>query len=152
MIKENFKKTTFDQIVEGLTKPAKKSTSMQEKGFEGTAEEIEGTFDEINEMFYKRNLTDGELPIVPPTIEKVEEFLKYTERSPHETIAELLPASLLATPSIIAANGVMAGCQSGAHADIDSGGRGNSRSRLGPGAHRHDRRSYSVPSYKWADH
>ena len=39
-----------------------------------------GTFEEINEYFYNHELADG-LPIVPPTREKVEEFLRYTEKS-----------------------------------------------------------------------
>ena len=110
VIRENFEKMTFNQVIEALTEPVKESGGRQENISEGTFEEMEGTFEEINEFFYKRNLTDG-LPIIPPTIERVEEFLRYTDRSPHEEIAILLPGNLRATPSIIAANGVMAGCR-----------------------------------------
>jgi hypothetical protein len=109
-IRENFEKVTFNQIVEALTKPVKKSGGRQEFASKTSLEQIEGTYEEINEFFYKRSLTDG-LPITPPTIEKVEEFLKYTAWSPHEKVAQLQPGNLIATPSIIAANGVMAGCR-----------------------------------------
>jgi len=110
VIRENFEKMTFDRIIEALTKPVKESKGRQETRSEGTLEEMEGSLEEINEYFYRRNLTDG-LPIIPPTTERVEEFLKYTDRSPHEEIAILPPGNLRATPSIIAANGVMAGCR-----------------------------------------
>ncbi len=69
-----------------------------------------GTLDEVNQFFQDRGWTD-ELPIMPPTAEKVEQFLKYTDRSPDEEIAILPPASLRATPRNIAVNGVMAGCR-----------------------------------------
>jgi hypothetical protein len=36
-----------------------------------------GTFEEVNEHFLRNLWSDG-LPVVPPTVEKVEEFLKFT--------------------------------------------------------------------------
>ena len=51
------------------------------------------------------------MPIVPPTIEKVEAFLKHTSRAPDEGIAVLPQANLQAVPRNIAANAVMAGCR-----------------------------------------
>jgi hypothetical protein len=51
------------------------------------------------------------LPIVPPTIEKVEAFLKFTDRAPDQCIAVLPQANLQAVPWNIAANAVMAGCR-----------------------------------------
>ena len=51
------------------------------------------------------------MPIIPPTIEKVEAFLKYTDRAPDERIAVLPQANLQAVPWNIAANAVMAGCR-----------------------------------------
>jgi hypothetical protein len=69
-----------------------------------------GTLEEINQAFFENQWTDG-LPIIPPTVEKVEAFLKFTDRSFDEEVAILPPANLRATPWIIAANGVMAGCR-----------------------------------------
>ena len=69
-----------------------------------------GTFEDVNKFFYEQEWTDG-LPIVPPTIEKVEEFLRYTDRSAHEEVAVLPIANLSATPWNIAVNGIMAGCK-----------------------------------------
>jgi hypothetical protein len=37
-----------------------------------------GTFEQVNRFFYENEWSDG-LPIIPPTIEKVREFLKFTE-------------------------------------------------------------------------
>lgn len=48
---------------------------------------------------------------MPPTKEKIAEFLKYTTRLPHRPLGVLLPAKREATPWSIAANGVMAGCR-----------------------------------------
>ncbi len=69
-----------------------------------------GNFEEVNEFFYRNNWTDG-LPIVPPTMQKVEEFLKYTDRSPDEVIGILHPSQSEATIWKIAVNGIMAGCR-----------------------------------------
>jgi hypothetical protein len=64
----------------------------------------------VNKFFSNKEWTDG-LPVVPPTIERVEKFLKFTDRSPNEEIAILPQANLRAIPWNIAANGVMAGCR-----------------------------------------
>jgi hypothetical protein len=68
-----------------------------------------GTYDEIDRHFRAQQWSDG-LPIVPPTIERVEPFLAHTRRTPDETIAVLPSANLAATPWNIAVNAVMAGC------------------------------------------
>lgn len=71
---------------------------------------FKGTLEEVNRVFYEKGWTDG-LAIIPPSIEKVEEFLKYTDLSPDEEIGILPQAKLQATPWNIAVNGVMAGCR-----------------------------------------
>jgi len=68
-----------------------------------------GTADEIARHFAEQEWTDG-LPIVPPTVERVERFLRYTDRAPDDEIAILPAANLRATPWNIAVNAVMAGC------------------------------------------
>ncbi|MBI2910090.1 MAG: hypothetical protein HYX92_20810 [Chloroflexi bacterium] len=77
---------------------------------EGRETIFAGTLHEVNNFFYDKGWTDG-LAIIPPTVEKVEEFLKYTDRSPDEEIAVLPQKNLRATPRNIAANAIMAGCR-----------------------------------------
>jgi hypothetical protein len=69
-----------------------------------------GSFEEVNEHFIAREWSDG-LPIVPPTLEKIEQFLKFTPRKPDETLGVVLPASRAVTVWATAVNGVMAGCR-----------------------------------------
>jgi hypothetical protein len=69
-----------------------------------------GSLDEIQEYFHKNLWTDG-LPIIPPTLDRVEKFMKFTERRPDEIIGKLLPENREATVWNVAVNGVMAGCR-----------------------------------------
>ena len=68
-----------------------------------------GTADEIERFFRARQWTDG-LPIVPPTRERIERFVRCVARSADERIAIVPPANLWATTWNIAVNAVMAGC------------------------------------------
>lgn len=101
----------FDKVIEALTKEVA-STEGTQTVVEPDPRDIvfKGTFDEVNKYFYENQWTDG-LPIVPPTIEKVQEFLQYTDRSPDEVIGVLEPGKREATIWKIAVNGVMAGCR-----------------------------------------
>ncbi len=69
-----------------------------------------GSFEEVNAHFYARQWSDG-LPIVPPTMEKIGAFLRFTDRDPGETLGVLLPENRAATVWATAVNGVMAGCR-----------------------------------------
>jgi hypothetical protein len=64
----------------------------------------------VNELFYKRGWTDG-LPIVAPSLGKVAQMLRYTDRSRYEVVGELDPLKGQATIEKIAINAVMAGCR-----------------------------------------
>ena len=97
------------KIIEGLTKTLEARKAKTEESAAGRIV-LSGTFEEVNEFFCRRGWTDG-LPIVPPTSEKVEQFLRYTDLSPDEEVAVLPMANLSATPRNIAVNGVMAGCR-----------------------------------------
>jgi hypothetical protein len=109
-IRERIESVLFDRIVDGLTKPIGPGTSTTTFGWNPKEIVYEGTFDEVNKFFGEKEWTDG-LPIVPPTMERVEKFLKYTNRSSDEEIAILPQANLRAVSWNIAANGVMAGCR-----------------------------------------
>ncbi len=115
LVVRNVESVLFQRIVDGLTKPAAPSSSSpRDTGIHGktAADAIvyEGSFEEINEYFKTREWTD-ELPVIPPTLEKIDAFLKHTNRAPDEPIAVLPQANLQATPVNIAANAVMAGCR-----------------------------------------
>ena len=69
-----------------------------------------GTFEEVNEFFHQKQWSDG-LPIVPPTLQKVDEFLAFTDRDPEEVLGILHPSQSEATVWKTAVNGVMAGCR-----------------------------------------
>jgi hypothetical protein len=71
---------------------------------------FQGTFDDVQDYFDRHLWSDG-LPVVPPTVQRVEAFLRYTDRDPDEVIGTLLPAMREATVWSVAVNGVMAGCR-----------------------------------------
>ena len=99
----------FPQIVEALTKPV--TVAKDSVATRGSREIVfTGSVDQINRTFTDKGWSDG-MSITPPTREKVEEFLKYTDYAPDQEIALLPVANLRATPWNIAVNGVMAGCR-----------------------------------------
>ncbi len=69
-----------------------------------------GSLDEIQEYFLVRSWTDG-LPVIPPTPDRVAEFIRYTTRDPSEVLGVLLPERREATVHSVAVNAVMAGCR-----------------------------------------
>ena len=64
---------------------------------------------EAIEKCYELGWSDG-LPVVPPTVERVEDFLAYVGRAPEEVIGSLPERRLEITVGKVAANVVMAGC------------------------------------------
>jgi hypothetical protein len=107
----NVENVLFERIINELTQPRTGETvDAAAQSQRADAIVFQGTFDEINDHF-KAQLWSDELPIVPPTPERVAAFLKHTKRAPDEPIAVLAQANLAATPRNIAANAVMAGCK-----------------------------------------
>ena len=72
--------------------------------------EIHGSPDSFDDYAEAESLGDG-LPLVPPTVERVEAMLATVDRRPDEVIATLMPRGADATVEAIAANAVMAGCR-----------------------------------------
>ena len=66
----------------------------------------------INRLIRERRWGDG-LPVIPPTVEYVEEMLRYTHRAPDEIVARIAPGFGTATVEHIAINAVLAGCDPG---------------------------------------
>ncbi|HTY61191.1 MAG TPA: hypothetical protein VMG30_02935, partial [Acidobacteriota bacterium] len=100
--------TLVENIIQVFTKPVLQTARPKEP--EPDQIVFCGTLDEVQEFFLRRQWTDG-LPVIPPTIDRVEKFLKFTDRSREEVIGILLPESRAATVWNIAVNGVMAGCR-----------------------------------------
>ena len=64
---------------------------------------------EAIEKCYERGWTDG-LPVVPPTAERVEEFLSYVQRPADEVLGTVPERRREVSVLKVAANAVMAGC------------------------------------------
>jgi len=97
-------------IIEGLTAGARKELPPDDPEPEPGSVVFRGTYNEMQEHFLAKLWSDG-LPIVPPTRENVDAFLRFTDRSPDEVIAVLPQEGREATLLSIAVNGVMAGCR-----------------------------------------
>ncbi|MBI4189838.1 MAG: hypothetical protein HY525_04800 [Betaproteobacteria bacterium] len=107
-VRRNILDVTVDRVIENLTRMPAAGNQKAEAGKRDII--VKGGFSEVNRYFYEHELSDG-LPIVPPTREKVEAFLRHTERDPEESLGILLPDSRVATIWSIAVNAVMAGCR-----------------------------------------
>jgi len=109
VIQENVESVLVDRIVAGLTSAGAGDASPIEK-WDPRRIVFGGTLEEINEYFVDREWSEG-LPIVPPTVERVEAFLAHIDIPADRPIATLPSANLVATPWNIAANAIMAGCR-----------------------------------------
>ena len=69
-----------------------------------------GSYDEVQEHFYNNLWTDG-LPVTPPTRERVDAFLAFTDRKPDEVLRVIPQEGREASILSIAIAGVMAGCR-----------------------------------------
>lgn len=111
LVEKNVETVLIDRIISELTQPrANEAENAAATARRANDIVFEGTFDEIN-AYFSQQLWSDELPIIPPTRERVATFLKHTRRAPDEQIAILPQANLVATPTNIAANAVMAGCK-----------------------------------------
>ncbi|WP_202237249.1 UGSC family (seleno)protein [Actinacidiphila reveromycinica] len=109
---EELRRNTIDvlvpNIVEQLTRTVTTAAPVVEP--EPGSIVFTGTFDEVNEYFLKNQWSDG-LPIVPPTLDRVEAFLRFTDRDPAEVLGVIQPENREATVWSVAVNGVMSGCR-----------------------------------------
>ena len=103
----NLKAVTIKDVVRTLTTACSPAGDVSETG--GDAIVARGTFDQINDLFYERQWSDG-LPIVPPTQEKVAAFLACCDDDPDRIIGVLKPSGSVATVRNVAINGVMSNC------------------------------------------
>jgi hypothetical protein len=68
------------------------------------------TYADAVEDYFELGLTDG-LPIVPPTVERVAEFLTLAGLAPDDVLGEVPTRRVVVTADKVAANAVMAGCR-----------------------------------------
>lgn len=98
----------FQQVVDGLLSQSAIGDNV--KGSNDKFIEFENdNIDEINTYFVENDWTDG-LPIIPPTVERVEKMLAKTKRDPHEVLGLMPPFWRETTVENVAVNCVMAGC------------------------------------------
>jgi hypothetical protein len=112
-LKQNTREVLWPQILEMLTSPITAAEIIENSQLEAPdpqAPIFSGTIDEINEFYNDMMWSDG-MPIIPPTIERVEEFMKYTDYRWNRTIAVLSPSYRQSLVWHVAINGVMAGCK-----------------------------------------
>jgi hypothetical protein len=107
-VKRKVTEVLINNIIKGITKPVTPVPKPKEP--EPRDIVFEGTLDEIQEFFTRRLWSDG-LPVIPPTVDRVEKFLKFTNRPADRLIGKLLPENRNATVWNVAVNGVMAGCR-----------------------------------------
>ena len=92
------RETPGDALVEGGSDPAPGATVFS------------GTLQEVQEHFHNQMLSDG-LPVIPPTREAVDEFLRYTDHGAEEVLCAIPQEGREASILSIAVNGVMSGCR-----------------------------------------
>ena len=105
---ENLRAVSLDAVIAGLTRDAARAAVSADPDPAETL--FSGDVDEVNRLFYENGWSDG-LPIVPPTRERIDAFLRHTARAPDEVIGMLLPENRAATVWNVAVNGVMANCR-----------------------------------------
>ncbi len=113
--KEELRRQVIDvllpRIVEGLSKPLQAAAPVNAAPMPQPRDIVfSGALDEINEHFHEQHWSDG-MPVVPPTLDRIDKFLRFTERDPREVIGVCPPANREATVWNVAVNGVMAGCR-----------------------------------------
>jgi len=108
-LRQNVATVTVDAVIRNLTEaPARVGAAAVEPAPRDVV--FEGTLDEVNRFFYENDWSDG-LPIVPPTPDRVAEFLRFCDRPGETSLGVLLPDRRRATIWNVAVNGVMAGCR-----------------------------------------
>jgi len=104
----NILEVTTERVIQNLTRSAELDVLAPEPGDREIV--FAGGFEEVNDYFHDNEWSDG-LPFVPPTRERIERFLQFTDRSPDERIGVMMPDNRAATVWNVAVNGVMAGCK-----------------------------------------
>lgn len=112
-LKQNTREVLWPQILEMATTPITAQEIVENQQLQPADPQeavFSGTIDEVNEFYRDMMWSDG-MPVIPPTKERVEEFMKYTDYRWNRTIAVLSPSYRQSLVWHVAVNGVMAGCK-----------------------------------------
>lgn len=112
-LRQNTREVLWPQILEMLTTPITDkeiAENQQNEAADPQETVFSGTIDEVNEFFNDMMWSDG-MPIIPPTRDRVEEFMRFTDYRWNRTIAVLSPSYRQSLVWHVAVNGVMAGCK-----------------------------------------
>ena len=112
-LKQNTREFLWPQILEALTTQITDEEYLDNQQLEPTdpqAPIFSGTIDEVNEFYNDMMWSDG-MPIIPPTLARVQEFMNFTDYRWDRTIAVLSPSYRSTLVWHVAINGVMAGCK-----------------------------------------
>jgi hypothetical protein len=96
----------FDGLLSQQASAAIDSSDWFEQGEVAFA----GDYDAFFEEFTRRGWTDG-LPVVPPTQDRVDAFLRCTDLAAGESLGNMKSSNVEATVLSVAVNGVLAGCR-----------------------------------------
>lgn len=110
-LRENAKNILWPQIVEGLTKNiTEEEIALYKNSEKRPYNEIVyyGNYEEIQDFCSINGWTDG-LPIIPPTDDKIQEYLKFTPLKENDVLGVYPLAYRECTVYTVAANAVMSG-------------------------------------------
>ena len=96
-LRQNILSRPVDEVVRTLTEAPSEVAIENEPGPNDIV--FSGSFEEVNRLFYENEWSAG-LPIVPPSRDKIDAFLRFTNRAADETIGILLPDSRAATGTL----------------------------------------------------
>lgn len=104
----------YDQVVTGLTTQITQDEIDRIAGDASSAAYNDviftGSYQRVQEFYEVKEMCDG-LPVVPPTNEKIEYYLQFTNMTAEEVVAENVPpANKVIYAYHVAANAIMAGC------------------------------------------
>ncbi len=108
---QNTREVLWPQIVKALTEPIAEAEIAERRKAGNTDPKdrvFAGTIDGVNRYFTEQRWSDG-LPIIPPTVERVEEFLKFTDQPWNEVVGVLPIAYRKTLVWHVAVNGAMSG-------------------------------------------
>jgi len=109
VLREKVEASLAPGLLKGLTGAAPEEALPDAEVAPG-AIAFRGSFDEVQEHFHRKLWSDG-LPVVPPTRERVDAFLAFTDRCADDVLAVVPQEGREATILSIAVNGAMAGCR-----------------------------------------
>jgi len=108
-MESNLLAQTVNQVVVGLTSVAPNHAAATAAQPAPRDVAVTGTLDHINQEFLQRGWSDG-LPIIPPTIGRVESFIAATGHDPCKQLGIAASSGRDITVWSIAVNAVMTGC------------------------------------------